>query len=185
MPIWRRMALMSVERAMTSTTATRIEPAEGSSRRLQQLSKVLLPDPDGPMTKTSCCDSTTRSIPRSTSTSWNLLRRPRISRMGGAPVVINYRRVRDARGKTSRHRSAARRGVRSWIIAWHVGNAVAREDSHRGGTRRRRNAEPLFVHLRDHAIKFHAFDGDVERLAQLAGVLAQRRSPDETSRMQI
>src|SRR5262245_9990208 len=179
------MALISVEDAMISMPPTRIEPAEACSRRLQQRSKVLLPDPDGPMTNTSSCGSTTRSMPRSTSTSWNLLRSPRISRMGGAPIVINYRRLRDARGRTLRPRSSARRCVRSGIVAWHVGHAVAGEDGHRGGTRRRRDTEPFFVHLRDRAIEFHAFDRDIKRLAQLAGILAQRRSPHETGRIQV
>src|SRR5215470_3749723 len=153
MPIWRRMALISVERAVISTPSTRIEPAEASSRRLQQRSKVLLPDPDGPITKTSCCGSTTRSIPRSTSTSWNLLRRPRISRMGGALVVITNRRVHGARARHHAARSAARRRVHSRIVAWHVGNAVAGENGYRGGTRRGRHAEPLFVHVRDRAVE--------------------------------
>src|SRR5262245_12215765 len=182
MPIWRRMALISVERAVISTPSTRIEPAEASSRRLQQRSKVLLPDPDGPMTKTSCCGSTTRLIPRSTSTSWNVLRRARTSRMARASGVIGHRRVPDASGKRTT-RLTARRRVRSRIVAWHVGNAVARENGHRGGARSGRNAEPLFMHLRDRAIEFHALDGDIEHLAQLAGVLAQRRGPDEAGRM--
>ena len=68
MPMRRRMALMSVERAMMSMPSTRMEPPVGSSSRLQQRSNVLLPDPDGPMMKTSSCGATLRSIPRSTST---------------------------------------------------------------------------------------------------------------------
>src|SRR5262249_53749730 len=151
--------------------------------RLQQRSNVLLPDPDGPMTKTSCCGSTTRSIPRNTSTSPNLLRKPRISRIGRASVLIRCRRAHDARGKTPR--SAARWSVRGRIVAWHVGNAVARENRHRGRTRGGRNAEPFFMHLRDRVIELHAFNSDVEHLAQLAGILAERRGPDETGRMQI
>ena len=55
MPIRRRMALMLVEGAMMSVPSTWIEPADASSKRLQQRSSVLLPDPDGPMTNTSSC----------------------------------------------------------------------------------------------------------------------------------
>ena len=68
MPMRRRMALMSVDGAMMSTPSMRIEPPLGSSRRLQQRSSVLLPEPDGPIMKTSCWGRTARSMPRSTST---------------------------------------------------------------------------------------------------------------------
>src|SRR5690348_716001 len=91
MPIRRRMALTSVERAMMSAPSTRIEPADGSSRRLQQRSSVLFPDPDGPITNTSSCAWTARSMPCSTSVAPKVLRRPRMSRIGGFSSGISYR----------------------------------------------------------------------------------------------
>src|SRR6266851_4416751 len=42
MPMRRRMALMSVDRAMRSTPSIKIDPPVGSSRRLQQRSSELL-----------------------------------------------------------------------------------------------------------------------------------------------
>ena len=53
MPIVRRMALMSVARAVRSTPSKHDRAAVGSSSRLQQRSSVLLPEPDGPMMNTS------------------------------------------------------------------------------------------------------------------------------------
>src|SRR6266704_2066198 len=88
MPMRRRMALMSVDRAMRSTPSIEIDPPVGSSRRLQQRSSVLLPDPEGPMMNTSSCGNTSRSIPRSTSRWPKLLRSPRTSRIGGRLEVI-------------------------------------------------------------------------------------------------
>ena len=73
--------------------------------------------------------------------------------------------------------------MRSGIVAWHVGNAVAGENGHGGGICGRRYAEPSFMHFRDGPIEFHAFDGDIKHFAQLAGILAQRRGPDEPSRI--
>ena len=43
--------------------STCIEPLSGSSSRLQHLSSVLLPEPDGPMMKTSSFWPTFRSMP--------------------------------------------------------------------------------------------------------------------------
>src|SRR6266700_4855847 len=88
MPMRRRMALMSVDRAMRSTPSIEIDPPVGSSRRLQQRSSVLLPDPEGPMMNPSSCGNTSRSIPRSTSRWPKLLRSPRTSRIGGRLEVI-------------------------------------------------------------------------------------------------
>src|SRR5919109_5288091 len=76
MPIWRRRALMSNLRSIKSTPSKRMQQAVGSSSRLQQRSSVLLPEPDGPMMKTSSCGFTARSMPRSTSVWPKLLRRP-------------------------------------------------------------------------------------------------------------
>jgi hypothetical protein len=47
------MALMSTPGDRMSTPSKRIEPPVGSSSRFRQRSSVLLPEPDGPMTKTS------------------------------------------------------------------------------------------------------------------------------------
>ena len=147
MPILRRMALMSVERAIRSTPSSVIAPAVGSSSRLQQRSSVLLPEPDGPMMKTSSCGATARSMPRSTSVRAEALAQPRTWRMGSAR---SFRRAgASGRPRISAHRSLwvrvarapgralnALRRVRRRIVARHVGHAVAREHGHRGGARR-------------------------------------------------
>ena len=53
MPIERRRALRSVARDVTSTPSKCTLPPLGSSSRLMQRSSVLLPEPEGPMMKTS------------------------------------------------------------------------------------------------------------------------------------
>src|SRR5258707_15526911 len=161
MPMRRGMALMWVPRAMRSMPSTRIDPPVGSSRRLQQRSSVLLPEPDGPMMKTSSCGATARSMPRSTSTPLKLLRRPRTSRIGGAALVISWMG------------SPARRRVRRRVVTGHVGHAVAGEHADRRRAGRGCHAEPLLVHLGDRAVELHAFDRVLDGLAQLAGILAQ------------
>src|SRR5690348_16495575 len=57
-------------------------PLVGSSSRLQQRNSVLLPEPDGPMMKTSSCGATFSSMPRSTSVAPKVLRSAWTCRMG-------------------------------------------------------------------------------------------------------
>src|ERR1700688_2917104 len=202
MPIWRRMALMSVDRAMTSAPSTRIEPADGSSSRLQQRSSVLFPDPDGPITNTSSCAWTLRSMPCRTSVSPNFLRRPRMSRIGGLSEDISsfprharacgHPRLTVYAAKTwmrafagMTESLAARRRVRRRIVAGHAGYPVAREYGHGCGAGRRRDAEPLLVHLGHGAVELHALDDDVERVAKRGRILARRRRPHEAGRIEI
>src|SRR5262245_58506799 len=202
MPMRRRMALMSVERAMMSAPSIQIEPADGSSRRLQQRSSVLLPEPDGPITNTNSCACTARSMPCSTSVSPKDLRRPRMSRIGGLSGGIRdcprHARAWPAHPRLAKNKTwmagtgpamteflTARRRVRRRIVAGHVGHPVAREDGRRRGAGRGRNAEPFFVHLRHGAVELHALDGVLERVAKRGGILAGRRRPDEAGRIEI
>ena len=53
MPIFWRTRLMSTSGRVMSVPSTTTEPAVGSSSRLQQRSSVDLPEPEGPMMKTS------------------------------------------------------------------------------------------------------------------------------------
>src|SRR5262245_10570607 len=167
MPMRRRIALMSVARAVRSTPSKVIAPALGSSRRLQQRSSVLLPEPDGPMMNTSSWGATFRSMPRSTSVAPKLLRSARRCRIGSGTELI------------------ALRLVLGRIVAGHAGHAVAREDRDRRGAGRRLHAEPLLMHRRDRAVELHALDRVLERLAQLGRILAQRRGPDQAGRVQV
>src|ERR1041385_6697176 len=133
MPIFRRIALMSVARAIRSTPPSVIAPPLGSSSRLQQRSRVLLPEPDGPMMKTSSCGATLRSMPRSTSVAPNVLRSARTCRIGSLTGLV-------ALGL-----------VLGRIVAGHGGHAIAGEHRHRSRAGRRLDAEPLLVHRRDRA----------------------------------
>src|SRR3954470_18506727 len=152
MPILRRMALMSVARAIRSTPPRWTAPLVGSSSRLQQRSSVLLPEPEGPMMNTSSCGATDRSMPRRTSVRPKLLCRPRTWRIGGRSVFIA---------------SIALRRVLGRIVARHAGHAVAGKHRDGGGAGRGLHAEPLLVHLRNRAVELHAFDRVLDRLAQL------------------
>ena len=60
----RRASLM----AMMSSPLTSTEPPSMSSSPERQLSSVVLPEPDGPMTARNSPRSTTRSMPRKAST---------------------------------------------------------------------------------------------------------------------
>ena len=66
------------ESACRSTPSRSTRPPSMSSRPEQQLSRVVLPEPDGPMTETNSPSCTTRSTSRSASTSsapvWYVLR---------------------------------------------------------------------------------------------------------------
>src|SRR2546421_4979722 len=71
------------------------------------------------------------------------------------------------------------------IVARHAGHTVAGKHGDGGRARCRLNAKPLLVHLGNRAVELHAFDGVLDRLAQLCRILAERRTPDEASRVQI
>src|SRR5262245_56125429 len=150
----RRIALMSVVRAIRSTPSKVIAPLVGSSSRLQQRSSVLLPEPDGPMMNTSSCAATFRSMPRRTSVLPKDFRSARMWRRGALTALVA---LRLALGR---------------IVARHAGHAVAGEHRHGGGAGRRLDAEPLLVHRRDGAVELHALDGVLDRLAQLGRILA-------------
>ena len=130
MPILRRMALMSVARAIRSTPSTMIAPPVGSSSRLQQRSSVLLPEPDGPMMKTSSCARNAEvDAPQH-------LRRAEALQLQAAQdrCVQDRHALADAVSVTARSRSVALGCVCGGrIVARHAGHAVARE--HRDGGR--------------------------------------------------
>src|SRR5258708_5523929 len=136
MPILRRMALMSVARAIRSTPPSVMAPEVGSSSRLQQRSSVLLPDPDGPMMNTSSCGATLRSMPHSTSVAPKLLRSARTWRIGGVTSIA----VLDHTW------SIALGSVLGRIVSRHAGYAVAGEHRNGSGAGRGFNAEPFLVH---------------------------------------
>ena len=81
MPIERRNALRSVARDVTSRPSNTTLPPLGSSSRLMQRSSVLLPEPDGPMMKTSSRSLTERSMPFKTSVAPKLFLRPAMLRI--------------------------------------------------------------------------------------------------------
>src|SRR3984957_16738313 len=141
-------------------------------------------------------------MPRSTSASPNFLRRPRMSRIGGLSEDISsfprharacgHPRLTVYAAKTwmpafagMTESLAARRRVRRRIVAGHAGYPVAREYGHGCGAGRRRNAEPLLVHLGHGAVELHALDDDVERVAKRGRILARRRRPHEAGRIEI
>ncbi len=66
-PISLRTVLMFVRGEVTSTPSSTTRPPVGSSRRLMQRRKVLLPAPEGPMMKITSRGCTSRSTPLITS----------------------------------------------------------------------------------------------------------------------
>ena len=65
-PIRRRTAFTS-RRRVISSPARKMRPASIGSSRLMQRSSVDLPDPDAPISATTSCSATVRSMPRRTS----------------------------------------------------------------------------------------------------------------------
>ncbi|CDN45691.1 hypothetical protein BN871_IM_00030 [Paenibacillus sp. P22] len=63
MPMFSRTLLMSVRRSLMSISSTMTVPSVMSSSRFRQRSKVLLPEPEGPMTQTTSPSWTFRSMP--------------------------------------------------------------------------------------------------------------------------
>src|SRR5262245_52629802 len=137
MPIFWRTRLMSTSGRVMSVPSTTTEPRVGSSRRLQQRSSVDLPEPEGPMMKTSSPCATARSIPFSTSTAPKDLCSFLISR------IMFSRTLRGHRGR---------------IVALHSRYAVPRRDLVDPRVRGRLDAEPLLVQARDRAVQLHALE---------------------------
>ena len=92
-PVSRRISWMLRMSWVSSTPSTTIRPASCSSSRLMQRIIVDLPEPDGPMTTTTSCRPTLRSMSRS---AWNvaeaLVARPRSSIIA-SPVPADLRGV--------------------------------------------------------------------------------------------
>src|SRR3954471_20319858 len=136
MPIFWRTRLMSTSARVMSVPSTMTTPLVGSSSRLQQRSSVDLPEPDGPMMKTSSPCATARSMPFSTSRAPKDLCSPRTSR-----IEIALRALR-------------RIGAR--VVALHPGHAMPRGHLVHPGVLLRLDAEPLLVEARHRAILLHA-----------------------------
>ena len=65
-PIRRRTASASTRGSVMSSPSSRITPSSTVSSRLMQRSRLDLPDPDAPISVTTWCSATSRSIDRST-----------------------------------------------------------------------------------------------------------------------
>ena len=124
MPMRWRAWLMSVRgRRACRCRRPRPTPEDGSSSRFRQRSRVDLPDPEGPITKTSSRSATCRSTPFRTMA-------------GCAEMLVDRRACLDDRGPwrpiPSQHsgsRSISRSAVvRGRVVARHAGHAIARRD---------------------------------------------------------
>src|SRR5580704_7953335 len=171
MPIRRRIALMSVAGSARSTPSTVTVSESGISRRLQQRSSVLFPEPDGPMMKTVSCFRTERSIPFRISFAPKLLRRPLTSRIGGARFISRA--------------SAAICLVRCAIVPGKARHTMPRCRRYRGRSGGRSDAEPFLMQLGDGAVDLEAFERLIEGVAQRGGVLAQGDRPHQPGRIEI
>src|SRR5262245_64952165 len=181
MPIDLRNRLRLVARAVTSTPSKVTLPSVGSSNRLRQRRKVLLPEPDGPMMNTNSRSATLRSMSFSTSLAPKLFLRPETVSIA-MPAASPLSRAR--RG-TCPPASTALRLARRCIIARSTGNPGAGIDGHRRRVRFRFRAEPALVHGRHRAILFHAFNGVLELCPQRQRILAQRHRPHQAGGMKI
>src|SRR3954468_14428762 len=161
MPIFWRTRLMSTSARVMSVPSTMTTPLVGSSSRLQQRSSVDLPEPDGPMMKTSSPCATARSMPFSTSRVPKDLCRLRTSRMSGAP------------------RRLALGWVRTRVVAFHARHAVARRDLVDPRILLRLDAEPLLVQPPDSAVELHALEHRVHLRAAFLVVEAEHHRPDQ------
>src|SRR3954468_5091031 len=161
MPIFWRTRLMSTSARVMSVPSTTTTPLVGSSSRLQQRSRVDLPDPDGPMMKTSSPCATARSMPFSTSRVPKDLCSPRTSRMAIALRAL--------------------RGIRAWVVAFHPRHAVARRHLVDPRVLLRRDAEPLLVEARHGAVELHALQYVVHLRTPFLVVDAERHRPDEAA----
>src|SRR6185436_12078379 len=158
MPIFCRTRLMSTSCAVISVPSTMTAPLEGSSSRLQQRSSVDLPEPDGPMMKTSSPCATARSMPFNTSRVPKDLCSPRISRMAI---------------------SGALRGIRPRVVAFHSRHAVPRRHLVHPRVLLRTDAEPLLVQLADGAVELHALEDHVDLRAAFLVVEPEWHRPDQ------
>src|SRR3954463_1693161 len=165
MPIFWRTRLMSTSARVMSVPSTTTTPLVGSSSRLQQRSSVDLPEPEGPMMKTSSPCATARSMPFSTSRVPKDLCSPRTSR-----IAITLRALR-------------RIGTR--VVAVHSRHAMARRDLVDPGVLLRLDAEPLLVEPRHGAVELHALQYVVHLGAALLVVDAERHRPDEAGLVRI
>src|SRR5438132_5604643 len=159
MPTFCRTRLMSTSKPVMSVPSTTTEPLVGSSSRLQQRSSVDLPEPEGPMMKTSSPCATARSMPFSTSRVPKDLWSARTSRIELIVLALGL----DRRG----------------IVAFHARHAVARrhlvDPRVAGGL----DAEPLFVQASDRAVELHALEDHVHLRAAFLVVEAERHRPHE------
>ena len=85
MPIRRRIRLTSTLLAVISSPSIRIRPASMGSIRLTQRRRVDLPLPDAPISATTSCSATSRSIPWRTGSAPNDFQRPSTRRAGVMP----------------------------------------------------------------------------------------------------
>src|SRR5262245_60870697 len=137
---------MSVRGSSMSMPSTTTLPDEGSSSRFKHRSSVDLPEPDGPITKTSSRSATRRSTPLRT------CRAPKCLWMARASTIGPLSATRIGLG------SVTVQLVRRRVVARHAGRPVARRDHDFEIVRRWLPAEPLFGHLRDRAVLLHAVD---------------------------
>src|SRR5262245_24458430 len=151
-------------------------PAVGSSKRLMQRSSVLLPEPEGPMMKTSSRSATARSMPLRISAAPKLFLRPEM-------VSIAMRAASAVR--CCRGRSVALWLTWRRVVARHTRHARPREDGDGGRAGGRLDPEPALVHAGNGAVLFHAFDGVLDLIEQLLGILAQRRGPNQPGRIKV
>src|SRR3954447_142358 len=165
MPIFCRTRLMSTSCAVMSVPSTTTEPLEGSSSRLQQRSSVDLPEPDGPMMKTSSPCATARLMPFSTSRVPKDLCSPLTSR-----IAIKLRALR-------------RIGTR--VVAVHSRHAVARRHLVHPRVLLRLDAEPLLVEPRHGAVELHALQHVVHLSTAFLVVDTERHRPDEAGLVRI
>src|SRR5262249_39637951 len=186
MPMGWRAWLMSVRGSSMSMPSTTTDPADGSSRRLRQRSRVDLPEPDGPITKTSSRSATLRSTPFSTCRWPKCLWMPRASTMGviscgprasRAPHPAHSDAPEARETRAVRKTSTAVQLVRGGIVAGHAGRAVAWRDHHREVVGLGLLVEPLLVELGHRAVLLHAVERILQLRAQLGIVLGHRRRP--------
>src|SRR3954468_4157929 len=160
MPIFWRTRLMSTPGRVMSVPSTTTEPRGGSSSRLQQRSRVDLPEPEGPMMKTSSPCATARSMPFNTSRVPKDLCSARTSRI--AFICL---------GTLGRDRRR--------VVAFHARHTVARRDLVDPRVLLRLDAEPLLVQARDGAVELHALQHRIHLRAAFLVIQAEHHRPDQ------
>src|SRR5207253_9652783 len=157
--IFWRTRLMSTSSRVMSVPSTTTEPLVGSSSRLQQRSSVDLPEPEGPMMKTSSPWATARSMPFSTS---------RVPKDLCSALTSSIEAM-----------LGALRRVRARIVAFHARHTVARRHLVDPGILLRLDAEPLLVQARDGAVELHALEHHVDLRAAFLIVESERHGPHQ------